>query len=193
MNRVLPCLLIAYVVSGCANGVNDAADTVVSGVSGIGTALARPFASSTRVDWPFGAGVKGRMLLQQVNIAVERDYAMTLRLHFGQGAAARARVIRVAGTSPGSTAGIAEAGAAVPVHVRIARIVGPSLQPVFDATSTNPDLDGFADRYYSRGIGVVHLAPGLYQLSVEALQDVPALEYVPVTFHLAPAPAPSHT
>lgn len=186
--KFLP-VVIGCLLSACANTADDYGNSIVGGVRAVGAAVDRQFSSPTRFEVPFDAGTVGRVQRKQFGVELERDYAVTLRLHFEEGGAeARERVVRVAGARPGDPGGLGGAGLLIPVRLKIAQIKGGFLLPVYESAVPDHGLDGYAGSYYSRGIGVAHLGPGLYQMTIEAMQDVPALAYVPVTVALGPAP-----
>ena len=178
-------LLLALLLSACANTADDYGTSLVSAVVGVSNYVDAKTAFSTRLQLPFNAGVKGDVQEHQLIIERENDYALTVRLHFEEGGPAGQRVIRFAGTPPGSPP---RPGPSIPVHVQIGQVQGTFLTSVLDATAPAHALDGYGNGFYGVGVGTVHLTPGLYQMSVEALQDIPALNDIRITVNVGPLP-----
>ena len=156
--------------------------------------IATTLASNTiwpaaQVDLPFHAGVKGSVVETQLHASTTKNYTFYLDLHFREGDQQdRERVRKLAGTGAydrsGPGARQIDTGLRIPVHLSVGRVGAVTQWSILDADFASHDLEGFTAGYYSKIIAGARLEPGDYRVRLEALQNIPELSDIPVSFNI---------
>ncbi len=142
------------------------------------------------VDLPFQAGVKGTVLETQFRVLTAESYTFYLDLCFQEtDKPGQAYVRGLTGTGAYDRAGPGarqiDTGLPIPVHLSVGRVGDAGgAWSILNGVFTNHDFEGCAAAYCGKVIGGARLDPGVYRVRVEALQDVPELNRVPVQFDM---------
>jgi hypothetical protein len=137
------------------------------------------------VDLPFEAGKKGSVAEAEFSIATSKTYSFYLNLHFTKGdRQSTERVRRLAGTGGYRDGRQVETGHAIPVRLRAERIGNNGASSILDRVFTDHDLEAMAADHFSKIVTRIRLEPGRYRARVEALENIPELEDIPVHFNL---------
>jgi len=148
---------------------------------------------SAYVQVPFQAGLKGANANIEFHAPLSKYYVFYLDLRFKEGDEVdRQRVRKLAGSGANTvtidpvsnirTFHPVDTGLPIPVHLVISRLAGNRAIVVLDLTSADHTLEGWGSSEYSKIIAGITLEPGRYRAHIEALDNVPALQDVPVAF-----------
>jgi hypothetical protein len=145
---------------------------------------------AAQVNLPFQAGVKDSVVETQFRALTTKSYTFYLDLHFREGDGQdRNRVSTIAGTGQRDRTGQdVNRGLPIPVRLSVGRVGAEAEWSVLDNVFVNHRLEGYSADNYSKIIAGALLEPGTYRVRVEALQDIPELDDVPVSFdvHVRP-------
>jgi hypothetical protein len=110
-------------------------------------------------------------------------YTFYLGLYFREGDHQdRDRVGKLAGTGQYRDGRQIDTGLAIPVRLRVERIGESRASSVLDSVFTDHDVEGRSADHYSKAITRIRLEPGRYRTTVQALENIPELEGIPVRF-----------
>jgi hypothetical protein len=148
---------------------------------------------SAYVHVPFQAGLKGANANIEFYAPLSKYYQFYLDLRFRErDEVDRQRVRKLAGGGANTvtidpvskirTFHPVDTGLPIPVHLVISRLDGDRVSVVLDLTSADHRLEGWGGSEYSKIIAGTTLEPGRYRAHIEALDNVPALQDVPVDF-----------
>lgn len=132
---------------------------------------------------PFQAGVKGAVAEVEFNASLAKDYTFYLDLHWQlENQPDHERVgLQVDSPSHYANGQPTRRAPPLPVHLSVTRL-STDASIVLDDTFTQHRLDGWTGDYYMEVITTAHLEPGHYQARIEALDDMTALQDIPVYF-----------
>lgn len=141
------------------------------------------FHPSAWVTVPFQAGVKGAVAEVKFNASLAKNYVFYLDLHWQSGNQSDHERVSLQVDSPSRYANGQPARRAPPLPVRLTVTrLSTDASIVLDQTFTQHQLDGWTEDYYMEVITIAHLEPGHYQARIEALDDMTALQDIPVYF-----------
>jgi hypothetical protein len=135
------------------------------------------------VNVPFQAGAKGATAEVEFDATLAKTYVFYLNLHYKRGDGQdQERVSQQVDSWSASLNGkSARRAPPLPVHLTLSRLT-TGASTVLDRTFVQHRLDGHGVDYFAEVITSVHLEPSHYRARIEALEDVPALQTIPVHF-----------
>ena len=137
---------------------------------------------------PIQAGVKGTVLETQFRALTTKHYTFYLDLHFPEGdRQARERVRKLSGTGQYNKSGPGarqiDTGLPIPIRLSVGRADDPDSEwSIINDVFIHHDLESYSANSYRKIIAGALFARGTYRVRVEALQDIPELSDIPVTF-----------
>jgi len=147
------------------------------------------------IGLPFAVHHGGIEISTELQIVRERAYYFSIRFYYyGDSSSADAKRVRklVGGGARNKADQYTEPGVAVPSVLKIEGTTesGQKVSIEKEFVITGHDAHGFTGfngaigGYFTRGIGFIRLAPGIYRITVRTLKDIPELAGTPVEFRI---------
>src|SRR5258705_882024 len=136
-----------------------------------------------RIDLPFAAGSKGAVAADEFYVPTTMTYTFHLDLRYTEGdSQERERLRALAGTGQYRDGRQINTGLPIPVRLRVDRIDKNGVSSILDSVFTDHDLESHGWNHFSKLIRRIRLQPARYRARIEALENIPELQGVPVHF-----------
>lgn len=133
---------------------------------------------------PFAVHKAGTVVTTKMRVVEHRVYTFSLGLGLKKyDREDRKRVQKLAGSGGRDKYGKPlDYGLPIPVRLTISSIDSSNERVIYNKEVREEEMYGFTAEEFSKQIDRIELRPGLYRITIESLQDIPALANTHVTF-----------